>query len=138
MKIYVKNTIYGLMPLYPSDYEEKKKLPIGWEGVAEIKRERNYEFHKKFFALLNMFFDNQPEENEIKNFNTFRKIKTMKAGFYESVITDKGITYLPISISFSSMDETEFKDLYSKMLDVVIRDLKITEEMYNSMIKDYL
>jgi len=135
MKLICVNTIYGLQPKYGSDYDEKRKLKIGEEYFVEIKRERNYEFHKKFFALLNLAFENQEQYN---NFDHFRAVMTLKAGFYETIITDKGTIFLPKSISFAKMDEIEFSEFYSKFVDVIIKFLNITEEQYQDMIVSFL
>lgn len=46
------------MPLYPADYEEKKKLKLGVEYEVEVRIPRNIGFHRKFFALLNVGWAN--------------------------------------------------------------------------------
>lgn len=48
MKIYCRVTDLGLVPMYDSDYEEKKRLKVGDTVLCDIKKPRNYEFHKKF------------------------------------------------------------------------------------------
>lgn len=53
MKILCVITETGLTPKYESDREEFKKLKRNAEVVVEIKKGRNIEFHKKYFALLN-------------------------------------------------------------------------------------
>jgi hypothetical protein len=135
MKLYVKNTLQGLIPLYPSDYDEKRKLKIGQEYSCKIKQDRNYEFHKKFFALINMVYKNQEFYDNIDHLRT---VLTLKAGYYEPIITDKGTVYLPKSISFAKMDNLEFADFYSKMVDVVIKFMHITLEQYDDMITSFL
>lgn len=52
MIIYLTKTASGLKPEYSADYEEFKKLKIGQVYKCDIKKERNYEFHKKFMALI--------------------------------------------------------------------------------------
>lgn len=138
MKLYCKNTNHGLIPLYNSDYDQKRKLKIGKDYLCEITMPRNYEFHKKFFALLNLFFENQSENYKINDFDTFREIKTMKAGYFKIIVTEKGTTYLPKSINFASMDNVEFEHFYSKMLDLVIKELNADENMINEMLIDFM
>ena len=125
MEIYLKRTQSGLVPLYDSDMEAIKKLRFGDEVKAVITKPRNYNFHKRFFALLNMAFENQDQYN---SFDVFRPIMIMKAGFYTPVETDKGLVFLPKSISFAKMDEVEFQELYSAMVDQVIKLLECTEK----------
>lgn len=126
MEIYlIKNDKGQFIPAYNSGYEKAKRIKEGTEVLANIRKPRNIKFHRKFFALLNMGFKNQERYTE---FEDYRAVMSMKAGFYKTIETDKGVVYLPKSISFSKMDELEFEELYSKMIDVLIRELKITEE----------
>lgn len=52
MKLLLLNTAQGLKPCYDEDFEERKKLKIGQEYMADVKVPRNLEFHKKYFALI--------------------------------------------------------------------------------------
>ena len=51
MKLFLRNTISGLVPLYPSDFDEKRKLKLGWDYEADIVHPRNLGFHKKFMVF---------------------------------------------------------------------------------------
>lgn len=134
MEIYLKNTLHGLIPMYPSDYDEKKKLKIGETYKAVITRPRNYEFHKKFFALVNLGFTNTSLEMP---FDSYRKYLIMKAGFFKAYTTPRG-TYLEAdSISFASMTEESFEDLYSRVIDVVIKDIGSTTEEIEMQLTDF-
>lgn len=136
MKIYlIKRSDGVFIPAYDSDHENSKKIHAGEMVSCEITRPRNIEFHKKFFALLNMGFDNQEFYD---NFEDFRAVMILKAGFYHTIKTDKGIVYMPKSISFAKMDELEFEELYDKMIDVLIKELKITEEVLLDEIIGYM
>ena len=64
MEIYCKVTEAGLVPMYGSDLDEKKRLKKGEEVLCVIRKPRNYKFHKKFFALLRLTLDNLPERME--------------------------------------------------------------------------
>ena len=61
MEILCRVTAQGLVPIYDSDLDEKKKLREGDTVMCSIRKPRNYEFHKKFFALVRLTFDNLPE-----------------------------------------------------------------------------
>ena len=50
MDIYCRVTDIGLIPMYDSDLDEKHRLRIGDNVLCTIKRPRNYDFHKKYFA----------------------------------------------------------------------------------------
>ena len=125
MKIWCRNTLSGLIPLYPSDQDEKKKLKIGQDYECDIKNPRNYEFHKRFFALINLGHHNTSMELPM---DVYRKIMTMRAGYFTSYNTGKGIHYEAESISFGSKTQDEFQEIYSRVLDEIIKDIGVTSE----------
>lgn len=108
---------------------------------AEFRKARNTQFHRKFFALLKFAFDVWSErcgQREYKgktvepNFERFRADVTILAGYYEPIFDVRGDTRLQAkSIAFSRMDEAEFADLYSRVIDVLLNkvfpDLEMTE-----------
>lgn len=118
MKIFCKNTLSGLIPLYDSDFEDKKKLKMNEVYSVEIKRPRNYEFLKKYFALLNLAFQNQ---DTFTNFENFRAEVIKYSGYYTEYLTLKGeVEYRAKSISFAKMSKSEFESLYSASLTVIL------------------
>ena len=118
----IEKTDNGMVirPLYSSDAEQMQKLKQNTEYRFDVKQARNVDFHRKFFALIKLGFENQEEYNNIEH---YRKIITMKAGFYETIETLKGTVYLPTSISFDSLDQTTFEELFSRVLDVIANEL---------------
>jgi len=132
MEIYLQNTLNGLIPLYGSDYDEKKKLKLGNIYKATIVNPRNYGFHKKFMALVNLGHQNTELEMP---FDSFRRYVTTKAGFFNAYSTPKGTYFEAESISFSNMSEDTFQDLYSRVMDVIIKDIgSTTEEVEHQLV----
>ena len=120
----VKQLNGSYLPAYNSDYEESAKVKLG--GVVSTIRARNPDFHKKFFALLNLCFANQDQDI---NFNLFRKKMIVNAGYYDEVVEKDGhVNKFPHSISFDNMDQTTFEKLYSDMLNVVAVKLKTSPD----------
>lgn len=104
---------------YSSDYEKMKKLTAGKEYECEIKHPRNYAFHKKYFALIRMVYDNQ---GIYDNQDDLRHDLTVEAGFYRKRRDMHGNEFkTALSISFSKMEEEEFDDLYNRTLDVIVK-----------------
>ena len=101
-------------------YDILKKIKIGEIYENEIKKPRNYKFHRKFFALLKLVFENQDKYDNIKDLRVEIELKT---GNYEEHLTLKGkIIYIPKSISFDKMDDIEFEKLYNKSIDIILSD----------------
>lgn len=123
MKINVLNTPHGLVPITDEDYDEKKRLKLGTIYSAEIKVPRNYKFHKKFFALLNTAWAYLPErtQNGFRSIDGFRQYLTVAAGHYDTFFSPsrKEFVEIPKSISFGSMSEEEFEELYENVYRVI-------------------
>jgi len=120
------NKVNGaLHPVNESDREILKKFPAGRPVRVKITKVRNYEFLKKYFALLNLAFDYwEPPRDALgeKNFERFRKDIIILAGFYDTYVrVDGSIRIEPRSIAFGSMDAEEFEDLYTKTIDALVK-----------------
>jgi len=123
MKIHLVNTTSGFLPASEEDIDKKMKLKNGEVYSADIKQPRNYKFHKKFFAMIGVVWENMPEEKELKfgTIDNFRYELTMKVGFREQWISSKGVLmFRAKSISFASMKQEEFDDLFNRCLDEII------------------
>jgi len=125
LKFFCKNTLQGLIPLYPADFDEKRKLKLGQDYEVEITNPRNVGFHRKFFALLNIGLENTSLDMPM---SAYREYITIKAGFYNAYTTPKGLFYQAKSISFASMSQEEFEELFSRVLDKIIDDIGATKE----------
>lgn len=121
-----------LKPINDSDLIEVVRLRQNTDYKFEVTHPRNYQFHKKFFALLNLGFANQ---DKVKDFTEYRTIKIMQAGFFKMIITEKGKVFIPESISFANMDELEFEKVYKTILDIVCSETRLTsDEIENELI----
>lgn len=127
MKITLIKQLNGTFkPAYNSDYENAKKVPLNEPIDFGWKKPRNYKFHKKFFALIELVYQNQEVYN---NKEHLRKDLTISAGFYDIRHNFEGVEiYEPKSISFANMDDVEFSELYNRFVDVVVQWLGIDKQ----------
>ena len=125
MEIYCKVTPIGLIPLYDSDLEEKKRLGVGNIVKCKIVIPRNYKFHKKFFALVRLVFENLSEytarELEVHNEQDMLNRIKYDLGMYDVFKIGNDVVMQLHSISFSAMDNTEFDRFYNLTLDLVLK-----------------
>lgn len=124
MKIFCRNTITGLVPLYPADFDEKRKLKLGEDYECDIHNPRNIGFHRKFFALINIGHENTKLDMP---FDVYREYMLIKSGFFVAYETPKGLFYTAKSISFSAMSQDQFEEVYSRVLDKIIADIGLTK-----------
>jgi hypothetical protein len=110
-----------LRPANQPDADALEKIKTGRVCNANITQPRNPLFHRKFFAMLGFFFElweipGDLEYNGIKpekNFDHFRKDILIAAGFREMTVNIKGeIRFIAKSISFGSMGDDEFTEVY--------------------------
>lgn len=125
MDIFCKVTPCGLVPLHDSDLDLKKRLRVGSVVRCKVSNPRNYEHHKKFFALVRLTFDNLPlplvEKWNIRNeYDMLRRFKR-DLGYFTNTINEYGeheIEYL--SITFAAMEQHEFEQFYNQCIDLVL------------------
>ena len=128
----------------------RSKVRIGEVVRGEFRKARNYAFHKKMFALLNLAYEywETPETDTKwgkpeKNFDVFRKNVTILAGYGHPVFNIDGSFKMQAdSISFASMDNDTFEDLYNKVLDVIIQRIPVLCDMskdeINALVERFL
>ena len=143
MKLLVVNTPRGLVPCGDDDYEAKRKLKVGQTYTVEIRVARNVDFHRKYFALIAYAWE-YLSEREVEAFRTkegFRKSLEITAGHYEPIydLETQTFVHVPKSISFGSMDNTEFSDLYEKVKDVIFSIIgdRVTREEFEKILIDF-
>jgi len=136
MKLYLVKQLNGTFkPAYDSDYEKAKKIKVNELYEYDFKQPRNVKFHRKFFALLNLVYNNQDVYSNIED---LREDLTIEAGYFRLTENIKGQTVKRAkSISFASMDETGFSDLYNSVVNVVINWLKISKEEISENIEQF-
>jgi hypothetical protein len=136
MKILVVKQLNGtLKPAYNSDHDAFKKLKPDETYQAEITLPRNIKFHRKFFSLIKMIYANQ----EIyKNMDRLRKDLLKSAGYYDEWADFHGEIHREAkSISFASMDQEEFDQMYNRILDEIVFNFNFDREEIIQNVEQY-
>ena len=120
-KIFLRKGRYNFLAAADdSSLEYIKKMKLGQAYSIEIKKERNYENHKRFFAMLNIAFD--LTDGQFNTLHGFRKWLLMAAGYATPITGPDKRTYWDVdSISFSSMDEIKFQEVFNACVDIFIQ-----------------
>lgn len=125
MDIYCRVTDIGLIPMYDSDLDEKHRLRIGDNVLCTIKRPRNYEFHKKYFALLRLTVADLPHliQQQMQIFTEEDLLDCLKIdlGLFTTRWHGGRQIVKTGSISFAKMDNTEFEKFFSRSVDAILR-----------------
>ena len=125
MDIYCRVTPYGLVPLYDSDHDLKQRLRVGSTVRCRVSIPRNYRFHKKFFALVRLTYDNLPlplvERWNIRSVDDMLRRFKRDLGYFTSSVNELGEREIEYSsISFAAMDEEEFERFYNGSVNLVL------------------
>lgn len=136
MKVFlVKQLNNTLKVAYNSDYDKIKKLKPEEIYQCEIKQPRNLKFHRKFFSLINMLFENQERYN---NPERLRKDLIIEAGYYDEWVDLNGeVRQEAKSISFASMTEEDFGNLYSSVIDVIVQHFNFNKQDIIDNVEQY-
>ncbi len=131
MKLFLKKyNNQTFLPAGDTDYEKAAKIPLGEILEIDFKKQRNPDFHRKFFALLELVFLHKSEKFDwIVNREQLREQLTLTAGYYETIVDLNGeVSRKMKSISFESMDQVEFEQYYSDVLDIIYRRFDFDNE----------
>lgn len=123
--------------LWPVDGESAEimaKLQADKPMHIEAKMPRNARHHRKFFKLVNVIANGigcSPlalRRHLLKRTGHVVAIK-MRDGF---------VIEYPASISFASMDQTEFNEFYNQCVDIIVTDLGIRRPDILEQVKDLI
>ena len=114
----------ALLPMDQVGIEYLQALPVGRAVGVTVSQARNYEFHKKIFALLGYLYDALPRvTGEIngqtmeQSFETFRHEFVAISGHYKSVVTRKGIRFEAQSLSYKDCPEELAQQIFSDVIN---------------------
>lgn len=116
-EILLRKELHSLVPVDDDGRSVLHKLSLGDVVKANVRKPRNLQHHRLFFALIGIVFENQ-ERYETRD----ELLAAIKAATGHATILpmDNGNSiYVPKSISFAKMDQTEFDAFYNKVCDVV-------------------
>jgi hypothetical protein len=113
------NLVRCLIPADEVAEEEMLKLPERKVLRADIVVPRNPGLHRKAFVLLHKLW---PHTN-YPTIERLRSAMTIGAGFVEDVVDPYTgqVLWVPKSWAFDAMDDVEFQELYSRLVDVALR-----------------
>lgn len=131
MELRLQKKGMSFYPAFEEDSEACKKIPQGQIIKAKTERQRNYLLHKKLFVVLQIGFDNQPENDFVyENIEHYRARVLIGCGWCDVVYLDGGqVNYMPKSISYDSVpDDNLFAEIYNKAVTFIANKIMITDE----------
>ena len=119
--IYLTRTLSGLAPADEDAKQVMRRWKIGDTLRCSVRKPRSYKFHKLYFALISLVFENQ---ERYSNIDHFRRAVQIEAGHVEELIRlDGEIVLIPKSIAYDALDEMEFAKVFAETMTVCARIL---------------
>lgn len=134
MKGLHKRTFSAWEPVDDQAKKIFKRYKVGDVVELDHTARRNVKFHRKYFGVINLTFQNQDLTSDL---NEFREAVQIAAGYwhYQKQI-DGSETKRSDSISFSKMEDITFEDLYNKVFNVCLKILGCkSEELEMELLK---
>lgn len=130
-----------LLPATDLEAEKLSRFKNGDMHEIELKLKRNHKFHSKVFAFFNYCFEYWSSENQYQcdqgQFDVFRNQMTVIAGYYDEYYKfDRSVRVEAKSLSYSSMTQEEFEQLYNALIQVAMQKIfkGSNEEIYNKLV----
>jgi hypothetical protein len=133
--VYLKREGQKLVPTDQDSLDKVMKFKEDDVMKTDMKKPRNYEFHKKAFALLNLLWENSPLNLTFDKFRGYCMLNIGRADVYD---TPYGKTAIPESISFDNMEQIEFEKVYSDILQFGIEHIGADKEMIEEQLVGFL
>lgn len=126
-EIEMVKTLGGWQPFTPADTERLERYKTGEIArFTKVVKPRHPKFHRKYFALLGVFFESWEPTKGKKDFEQFREWVLVQIGHHEIIgFPDGSVRLRAKSISYAAMpDEDEFNRLvYSPTIDLALKFL---------------
>jgi hypothetical protein len=120
MKILARKQFGTLRAIDDAGEEALRGIANGALVQVEIKRPRNAQQHRKFFAMLGIVLQNQQHYKNTEHLLAACKLGT---GHVDMIRTKHGDVAIPKSISFASMSQDDFSKFYDAAVDWVVTDV---------------
>ena len=140
MKIcLVKRDKPVLEPAYPSDLKIVQRLRPNIVKSVDLTQPRNYEFHKKLFAIAKLVVDNVPEGHIWEGKSPYLLVKALMyeigmVDIYQNI--DGSVRLETKSLAFDAMCHSEFAEVYKKVVTICANILGCTFEQLNERQKN--
>lgn len=119
----------------PEFYE---KIKDGAAFTADVKIVRCPGLHRKFFKMVRFVLHNLPEKHGFKTLDSLREELMFRAGYFTRYTMTTGEDIYKVrSISFESMDQLEFEEVYNRILDEGCKMLGVSSGDLSAEIEEF-
>jgi hypothetical protein len=116
-KALYRRALTGWVPADPEAEAFTKGFKVGAHVWLEGSRPVNWKFRKKFFAMLQIVYNNQ---DHYESFNRLRAACLVAIGHADFFECSAGMVGVPRSIAWARCTDDEFDGIYNRAVDWVL------------------
>lgn len=136
MKTTVMKKDGAYFPIMESDVDKLNKFADGEVLEIQIKKDRFYPHHQKYWALCNMVAQNHKELEELRGLDNKDKVDEyikLKIGHIDCRLIIEGKVHIKTkSIGYPGMDQAAFQEFFDQAVEVMSRISGIS--VYNLLV----
>lgn len=111
----------SLRPADESGEEALRRIGHGEFVTIEVKRQRNIRHHRMFWALMSIVWE-QMDHDRYPTVEDFVSAVKISAGLRTRIVLPNGeVGFIPGSIAFHKMGQSEFEQFYDRVCDLLAR-----------------
>jgi hypothetical protein len=116
-----RKMINALWPVDQASKDALAKLDDGQHVTIEIRRPRSIKFHRRYWALVSLVWENIDQERYPTADDLHAALKVCAGIRTQIVLPDGTIGFIPGSIAFDKMSADEFNAFYNRICDLVAK-----------------
>lgn len=120
-KFLARKLLGSLRPIDEAGEDVLRRIGQGDIVTVEVRKPRNIRFHRMYFALVSLVWQQMDEYRYPTPDDLHAAIK-IAAGLRTRIILPDGtIGFIPGSIAFAKMDDTEFSEFFDRVCNLIAR-----------------
>lgn len=133
-----RRTLTGLEPANDRSREWWKSLKLGDMVAVDGRKPRTIKHHAKFFTLLKIVQDNSEDFDSVEQVLYAVKAALGRGQWIRPAGARREL-FIPESISFGSMDQTEFERFYSDAVNAIVKHFLpgVPAEQLDAIVMEY-
>lgn len=121
MLIVCRKTNGSLQPMDERGEDVLRRIADGDTVTCDVKRPRNIQHHRLFFALLQLVYDNTERFASVDELLDVVKILTGHCRTFR--LRDGAEVKIPRSIAFSRMNQDAFNAFFDRAVDAICQEI---------------
>jgi len=121
LKLVCMKHLSGLRPVDQAGMDAISRLGMGEVVMVQVSRSRNIKHHRLYWALVSLVWENIDHERYPTPDALHAAFKIAAGIRTQITLPDGTIGFIPGSISFEKMDQSEFSAFYERICDLIAR-----------------